>query len=116
MATKPTNNNELNAERNKLKLKHAMLGAMIWYSLLDLYQLDIIGDEDKFKMGLEYNGVTLWYYILKEINPLTTTGAARFKDQIEYQTLKDFRHDVKKFNVWFTDTRLEIIKLHQEVA
>ena len=63
VVTKPVDINTLNAVRNKMKLKHAMLRAMIWDSCVASYQLEIIGDEDKFKMGLEYDGVKLWYYI-----------------------------------------------------
>lgn len=98
MSTKPVEIDELNVERNKLKLKDAMLRAMISDSIFALHQLENIGDKDKFKMGLEYDGVKLWYYIQKDINVLTTTGATGFKDEIDSQTLKDFGHDVKKFN------------------
>ena len=109
--TKPTNVDELNNVRNNLKMKHAMLGAMVWDSLLPSYQLEIIGDEDKFKTESEYDGVKLWHYIKTEVNPSTTTGASDFKDQIETAKLSDFGHNIKKFNVWFSDVRSEIIKL-----
>ena len=49
--------------RNKYKLKHAMLGAMIWDSMTSDFQLEIIGDDKAFKSGEEYNGVALWYFI-----------------------------------------------------
>ena len=59
VATKPTTKAELDATRNQMKLKHAMLGAMIWDSIETTYQLDLIGDEDVFKVGDEFDGVRL---------------------------------------------------------
>ena len=73
VGTKPTDLAGLNEIRNNLRIKHAMLGAMVWDSLLPSFQLDIIGEEDKFKTSSEYNRINVWHYIKKEINPSTTT-------------------------------------------
>ena len=51
------------------------------------------------------------YYIKKEVNSSTTTGASDFKVRIKTAKLLDFDQHVKKFSIWFADTRSEIIKL-----
>ena len=112
VATKPTNKAELDVIRNELKLKHAMLGAMIWDSLTAKYQLELVGDEDEYKVGDEFDGVKLWSHISKSVNPSTTIGAATFKDSIESKKLSDFEgHNVKKYSIWFKDMRAKIISL-----
>ena len=112
VATKPTTTAELNVVRNELKLKHAMLGKMIWDSLTAKYQLELIADEDEFKVGDEYDGVKLWCYIRTSVNPSTTTGASTLKDSLESKKLSDFDgHNVKKYSIWFKDMRAEIISL-----
>ena len=52
--TKQANQDILDAVRNKIKLKHAMLGDFILNSPTSVCKLDIIGDEEQFKEGLEY--------------------------------------------------------------
>ena len=112
VATKPTNTKELDVIRNQLKLKHAMLGSMVWDSLTAKYQLELIGDEDYFKVGDEMDGVKLWSYIRFSVNPSTAIGASSLKDSIESKKLSDFEgHNVKKYSIWFKDTRAEIISL-----
>ena len=49
VVAKPADLAELNTICNNLKMKHAMLRAMVWDSLLPSFQLNIIGYEDKFK-------------------------------------------------------------------
>ena len=111
MVTKPTDDATLNAERNPAKLKHAMLGNIVWNSLTPSYQLEIVGeDEDNFRKGNKYDGVKLWCFIQRNVNPSTTTGATSFKEAIESAKLSDFGYDVKAFNTWFTDQRKAIIK------
>ena len=112
VASKPANEAELNIIRNELKLKHAMLGAMIWDSLTAKYQLEIFGDEDAYKVGDEIDGVKLWSYIRTSVNPSTAIGASNLKDSIESKKLSDFEnHNVKKYSIWFKDKRAEIISL-----
>ena len=110
--TKPTTTAGLDKLRNCFKLKHAMLGNMIWNSLTADYQLEIGGESsiDNFQRDNEFDGVELWYYIQKQVNPSTTTGAANLKDEIENANLKDFKYNIKEFNVWFANKRTAIIK------
>ena len=101
----------LDAIRNKFEMKHIMLGRMIWNSLDADFQLEIGGESsvDYFKRGEEFDGVQLWHFIQKHVNPSTTTGAAFFKDSIESAVLKDFNQNIKAFNTWFNDQRTSII-------
>ena len=55
VVTKPTDLAELNLIRNKLQLIHAILGAMVWDSLTTHDQLEIIGEEEICKQGMEYD-------------------------------------------------------------
>ena len=84
--------------RNGYKLKHAMLGSMIWDSLTPDFQLEIIGDEEGFNRGEEYDGVVLWHYIRNQSNPSTTTGASAFKDEIESKKMAYFGDDVNAYH------------------
>ena len=112
VTVKPMNTAELDVVRNELKLKHAMLGAMIWDSLTAKYQLELVGDEDEYKVGDEFDGVKLWSHIRSLVNPSTTIGASNLKDSLESKKLVDFEgHNVKKYSIWFKDTRAEIISL-----
>ena len=73
--TKPTNDAELNASRNKFKLKHTMLGSLIWNSLKADFQLEIGGESSMkdFKCLQEFDGVQLWHFIQKHVNLSMTT-------------------------------------------
>ena len=106
----PTSTTELEAVRNKRKLKHVMLGTKLWASLTSDFKIEIQGDQEQFKHGQEYDGPKLWDYIRRRVNPTTTVGASRLKDLIESAKLSDFSNDVIKFNTWFDDTRKSIIK------
>ena len=106
----PTSTVELEAVRNRRKLKHVMLGTKLWASLTSDFKIEIQGDQDEYKYGHEYDGPKLWDYIRRRVNPTTTVGASRLKDMIESARLSDFSDDVVKFNTWFEDTRKSIIK------
>ena len=108
--TAPTSTVELEALRNKRRLKHVMLGAKLWSSLTSDFKIEIQGDQAEFKVGHEYDGPKLWDYIRRRVNPTTTVGASRLKDMIESAKLSDFSNDVVRFNTWFQDTRMNIIK------
>ena len=75
-----------------------MLGAMVWDSLAANYQLEIIGEEESFKKGLDYDGPKLWYYTHNTVDALTTTGSPGFKHELESKTLGEFGHNIKEFN------------------
>ena len=106
----PTDTAELNKARNQRRLKHVMMGNKIWNSLSASFQIDIMGSKVEFERYDEYDGPLLWDFIRRRINPSTTVGASRLKDEIETKTLKEFGDDVTKFNTWFADTRDLIIK------
>ena len=44
------------------------------------------------------------------MNPSTTVGVSKLKEDIETKKLSDFNHDVIKYNTWFCDTRESIMK------
>ena len=113
ITSKPGDILAMDSLRNRYKLKHAMLGSIIWDSLTSDFQLEIIGDEEDFNRVEEYDGVDLWHYILNQSNqsnPSTTTGASTFKDEIESKKMANFGDDVKAYHTWIADTRTSIIK------
>ena len=87
-----------------------MLGKKIWASLTSDFKVEIKGDQEKFKVGREYDGTKLWDYIRRRVNPTTTVGAAKFKDAIENSKLSDHGNDVIKYNTWFEDMEKLIVK------
>lgn len=109
-ADNPTNTNELQDLRNRRKLKHVIMGSKIWNSLTSEFQIDIQGCKDDFQRGQENDGLLLWDFIRRRINPTTTVGASKLKDQLETKSVADFGYDVIRYNTWFQDTRAEIRK------
>ena len=108
--TTPTDSNELEKERNRTRLKHVMMGSKLWDSFTPEFKIEIMGNREEFERGEETDGPLLWDFVRRRINPSTTVGASRLKDEIETKTLDDFDHDVVKFNSWFCDTRDLIIR------
>ena len=106
----PTTTEELEKERNKRRLKHVMLGWKLWNSLTASFQIDIMGGKTEYERNDECDGPLLWDYIRRRVNPSTTVGASKLKDEIESKKLADFDHDVIRYNTWFCDTREEIMK------
>ena len=106
----PTNSDGLQKERNNTRLKHVMMGAKLWDSLTPEFKIEIMGSREEFEKNDEKDGPLLWDFIRRRVNPTTTVGASRLKDDIETKTLDDFDHDVVKFNTWFCDTRDLIIR------
>ena len=109
-ATPPTSEEDLISERNKRRMKHVMMGYKLWNSLTSSFQLDIIGGREEFEKANETDGVLLWDFIRRRVNPSTTVGASKLKDEIETRTLAEFDHDVIKYNTWFSDTREKIVR------
>ena len=58
-ATPPANDAALNKARNSTEFKHAMAGANIWNSLMSDFQIGLLGEEDEFVRGNEYDGMQL---------------------------------------------------------
>ena len=108
--TDPADDAELNEARNKRRLKHVMMGQMIWNSLTSAFQIEIMPHKQEFQRGQEHDGPLLWDYIRRRVKPSTTVGASKLKDDIENKSLKNFGEDVSKYNSWFTDTREQTIR------
>ena len=52
----------------------------------------------------------MWDFIRRRVNPSTTVGASKFKEELETKKLPEFDNDVVKYNTWFTDVRTMIIR------
>ena len=87
-----------------------MLGNKIWNSLSSPFKIEIIGSKMDFKRANEYDGLLLWDFICRRINPSTTVGASKLKDKIESMKPAQFENNIIKYNTWFEDTRDAIIK------
>ena len=108
--TAPTNTSELQALRNEQQLKHVMMGNKIWESLSSNFKIEISGSKAEFQRCNEIVGPLLWDFIRRRINPTTTVGASKLKDDIEGTKVSAFDNDIVKYNTWFDDTRELIIK------
>ena len=106
----PTDTHELETERNARKLKHVMMGNKLWDSLSSGFKIEITGSKDEFQREQENDGPLLWDFIRRRINPTTTVGASKLKDEIEAKRPIEFDNDIVKYNTWFEDTRDKIIK------
>ena len=78
------------------------------------YKIEISGKVIKFEQSGEYDGVLLWEFIWRRVNPTTTVGASNFKAEIDRATLADHENSVVTFNIQFDDTRTKIIKEERE--
>ena len=87
-----------------------MMGKNIWSSLTSSYKIEISGKVSEFERSGEYDGVLLWEFIRRRVNPTMTVGASNLKAEIERATLADHENNVVTFNIWFDDTRTKIIK------
>ena len=74
------------------------------------FQVDLMSHDHYFKRGRCYDGVLLWNYLMKCVRPTTNVSASNHKELLDAATLKDFQHDVRKFNNWFVDRRRDIIR------
>ena len=108
--TAPADTDALDDLRNGAKLKHVMMGAKMWNSLTSKFQIDIQGSQSKFQREQECDGPLLFDFIRRRVNPSTTVGASKYKDEIEAKTLADFKYSVLEYNTWFDDTREMIVK------
>ena len=108
--TAPANTAELNALRQQRQLRHIIMGSKIWKSLDSETQIEYAGQSNDFKRRQEYDGPLLWDFIRRRVNPSTTVGASKFKEELETKKLLEFDNDVVKFNTWFMDVRTMIIR------
>ena len=109
-ATTPTNTVKLETLRNRRRLKHVIMRSKIWNSLTSEFQIDIQRSKADFQRGLEHDGPLLWDFQRRRINPTTTVGTSKLKDEIESRTVADFDYNVISYNTWFQDNREEIKK------
>ena len=105
-----TNTATLEAERNSRRLKHVMLGNKLWQSLSSRFKIEITGAQDEYQRQQENDGVLLWDFIRRRINPTTTVGASKIKENIEDTKVPEFDNTIFKYNTWFEDNRDKIIK------
>ena len=108
--TPPTTTNDIEDARNQRRLKHVMMGWKLWNSLTAKFQIEITSGKQEFERNDECDGPLLWDYIRRRVNPTTTVGASKLKDDIETKKLSDFDHDIIRYNTWFCDTRESITK------
>ena len=92
----PADKASLDALRNKQKQKHVMLGNKIWNSLSSPFKSEIIGSKMEFKRVNEYDDLLLWDFICRRINPSTTVGASKLKDEIENIKPAQFENNIIK--------------------
>ena len=52
----------------------------------------------------------LWFRIIQVINPSTKISVGNLKEELEAADLKDFGHNIKKFNTWFNDKKSMIVR------
>eukprot|EP00957_Ditylum_brightwellii_P101981 7773006-Ditylum_brightwellii.AAC.1 len=87
-----------------------MFGKMLWNSITPKYQLELLTKESLFIREGNHDGLLLWYHIVERVNSLTEVTVANLKDEIAGETLNNFGHNIKKFNLWFKDKRTMIVK------
>lgn len=81
----------MNKVRNNARLKHTIMGANIWSSLISSFH-------------------QLWYFIHTEIHPLNKVCVCALKEEIEAKSLHHFGMDVKAHYSLLVDTHKEIIR------
>ena len=94
----PGNQAELDAVRNARKMKHVMIGQVIWNSLDPDFQIEMMNDKEKYMVNENMDGVLLWDHMVTHVNPSTKVSVANLKDEIESGTLNDHGQDVKMYN------------------
>eukprot|EP00957_Ditylum_brightwellii_P164021 12488301-Ditylum_brightwellii.AAC.1 len=108
--TKQTNDPTLIAPRNQRRLKHMMLGPILWNSLTPKFQLEMLMEEISLKKGDSYNGLLLWCLIVEKVNLTTNISIVNLTDKLKNAKLDDFGQDIKEFNTWFANKRNTIIR------
>eukprot|EP00957_Ditylum_brightwellii_P131789 10050160-Ditylum_brightwellii.AAC.1 len=94
----PVDTPALEAKRNQRKLKHVMLGNMIWDILTSNFQIELMGKETNFKQGDDFDETLLWHQIVTQINPSTKAAIGNLKDDLETTKMDNFGHDIREFN------------------
>eukprot|EP00957_Ditylum_brightwellii_P140412 10698564-Ditylum_brightwellii.AAC.1 len=100
----------LNMLRNQRKLKHVMLGNMIWDNLMSDFHIELIAKEMSFKQGDNFDSTLLWYQIFNQVNPSTKAAIGNLKDELELAKMDDFGQDIRKLNTWFISKCNDIVR------
>ena len=108
--TNPATTVELESRRNQRRLKHIMMGKILWESLTAEFQIEISVKATEFKQGRECDGPLLWDFIRRHVNPTTTVGASKLKEDLENVKPSKFGNNIVKYNTWFEDVKKRIIK------
>eukprot|EP00957_Ditylum_brightwellii_P203199 15333623-Ditylum_brightwellii.AAC.1 len=106
----PTDTPALEAARNQRKLKHVILGNMIWDSLMSKFQIELMAKEINFKQGDNFDRALLWHQIVTQVNPSIKAAIENLKDELEMTKMDNFGHYVRKFNTWFSNQRNMIVR------
>eukprot|EP00957_Ditylum_brightwellii_P203939 15336852-Ditylum_brightwellii.AAC.1 len=109
-AMMPMDTPALEAERNQRKLKHVILGNMIWYSLTSNFQIELMAKETNFKQGDDFDRAMLWHQIVTQVKPSTKAAIGNLKDKLEMAKMDNFGHDIRKLNTWFIDQCNKIVR------
>ena len=104
----------LTAERNKRRLKYVMVNKKIWLSLTSSYKIELAMNVAEFKRSREYNGVLVWKFIHKRVNPTTAISASNYKGDIE--RVDTFDNNIENLNTCFEDMITKIIKEEARVV
>ena len=108
--TAPNNTADLSALRHQRQLRHIIMGNKIWKSLDPAVWIEYSGNCSQFKRGGEYDGPLLWDFIRRRVNPSTTVGASKLKEELETTKLSKFGDDIVSYNTWFDEMRTMIIR------
>ena len=87
-----------------------IFGKALWNSLTIDFQIELINSDEKFKVKEDHDKVLLWAVPIKCVYLTTKVSSLNHKDELDVANLKDFSHDVKKFNMWFERKRRGIIR------
>eukprot|EP00957_Ditylum_brightwellii_P007067 535265-Ditylum_brightwellii.AAC.1 len=79
----PAGGPALEAARNQKKLKHVVLGNMIWDSLTSNFQIELMAEESNFKQEDNFDGALLWHQIISQVNPSIKVAIRNLKDELE---------------------------------
>ena len=67
-------------------------------TLTYFYNIELAGKAAEFKRSGDYNGILLWEFIRKRVNPTTATGASKYKGVIKKADLATFDNGIEKFS------------------
>ena len=66
--------------------------------------------DQEFTRGQDYDGVELWFSLMKYVCPTTKVSSSNYKDELGEAHVKNFDFNTKNFNLWFEGKRKHIIR------